>query len=126
MLKLSRSQPNGISKRMKFLVSAMDDLTLRLRHMNERAMNIRSVIDPGSSELATYDKMILCKAVEDRICRKIDLAFRGDLTLHQAVDALQLLLKIVQQNRLSVDFSSAEKLLLACIDHPPRPMIDAG
>ena len=59
------------------------------------------------------DKMIICKAVEERICRKIDLASRDDLTLQQAVDALLLLLKIVRQNNLSVDISSAEKLLLS-------------
>jgi len=57
--------------------------------------------------------MIICKAVEERICRKIDLASRDDLTLQQAVDALLLLLKIVRQNNLSVDISSAEKLLLS-------------
>jgi hypothetical protein len=111
---------------MKFPVSTIDDITRRLRHVSERATNVRSAVHLVSSKSAIYDKIILCKAVEDRICRKIDLASRDDLTLHQAVDALRLLLKIVQQNRLSVDFSSAEKLLLACIDHLPRPMIDAG
>jgi hypothetical protein len=102
---------------MKFLVSAMDDLTLRLREVNERAKNIRAAADPVSSEPTTYDKMILCKVIEDRICRKIDLASRDDLTLRQAVDALRLLLKIVRQNNLSIELSSAEKLLVACIDH---------
>ena len=102
---------------MKFLVSAMDDVTLRLRHVNARAKNIRSAVDPVSSEPATYDKMILCKAVEDRICREIDLASRDDLTLPQAVDALRLLLKIARQNGLSVEISFAEKLLLALARH---------
>jgi hypothetical protein len=98
---------------MKSLVSAMDNVTLRLRCENARAKNIRSAVDPFTSESGTYDKMILCKAVEERICRKIDLASRDDLTLEQAVDALRLLLKIVRQNGLSVDISSEEKLLLS-------------
>ena len=97
---------------MKSLVSAMDDVTLRLRCEHVRAKNIRSAADPLTSESGMYDKMILCKAVEDRICRKIDLAARNDLTLEQAADALRLLLKIVEQNRLIIEISPEEKLLL--------------
>ena len=98
---------------MKSLVSAMDDVTLRLQLESARAKNIWPADDPLTSESGTYDKMIICKAVEERICKKIDLASRDDLTLQQAVDAVCLLLKIVRQNGLSVDFSTGEKLLLS-------------
>jgi hypothetical protein len=99
---------------MRFLASAMDDVTLHLLSGDGRSKNIGLAIDPFSDESRTYDKMILCKAVEERICRKIDLASRTDLSLQQATNALRLLLKIVQQNDLSIDISSAEKLLLSC------------
>jgi len=95
----------------------MGDVALRLRSANVREKNIRPAEDPVLSKLKPYDKMILCKAVEDRICSKIDLASRDDLTLHQAVEALRLLLRIVRQNDLSIEISSGEELLLACIDH---------
>jgi hypothetical protein len=99
---------------MKSLASAMDDVTLRLRCECVRERNIRSAVDPLKTESGMDDKMILCKAVEDRICKKIDLASRDDLTLQQAFDALQLLLRIVRENGLSVQLSFAEKLLLSC------------
>jgi hypothetical protein len=91
----------------------MDDVTLRLVGRNACRRNLTLTDEPISHEPGGYDKMIICKAVEERICRKIDLASRDDLTLQQAVDALLLLLKIVRQNNLSVDISSAEKLLLS-------------
>ena len=99
---------------MRFLASAMDDVTLHLLSGDGGSKNIRLAVDPLSGKSRVYDKMILCKAVEERICRKIDLASRTDLSLQQARDALRLLLKIVQQNDLSIDLSSAEKLLLFC------------
>ncbi len=91
----------------------MDDISLRLRCENVRAKHVRPVDHRPGRATGGYDKMILCKAVEERICRKIDLASREDLTPEQALDALCLLLKIVRQNGLSVDISSGERLLLS-------------
>lgn len=102
---------------MKFLDSALDDVTLHFLNADARSKNIRLSDHPFSSESCLYDKMIICKAVEDRLCKKIDLASRTDLSIRQAVDAIRLLLRIVRQNNLSLDISSAEELLLACIDH---------
>ena len=109
---------------MNFLISGMDCLKLRLYHGNRRSMNIRQILavtgkigqldDPARSDPGRYDKIILCKAVEERICKKIDLASRTDLTLLQAADAVRLLLKIISQNNLSIEISPAEKLLLYC------------
>jgi hypothetical protein len=109
---------------MNFLISGMDCLKLRLYHGNRCSMNIRQIRaatdkvgqidDPAAGEPAWYDKIILCKAVEERICKKIDLASRTDLTLLQAADAVRLLLRIVSQNNLSLEISPAEKLLLYC------------
>jgi hypothetical protein len=98
---------------MRFLASAMDDVTLHFLSGDGGSKNNRLAVDPFSDESRMYDKMILCRAVEDRICRKIDLASRTDLSLQQATDALRLLLKIVRQNDLSIEISSAEKLLLS-------------
>jgi hypothetical protein len=109
---------------MNFLISGMDALTLKLYHGYRRSMNIRQIRgvtnkagqlkDPAPDESGSYDKIILCKAVEERICRKIDLASRTDLTLFQAADAVRLLLKIISKNNLSIEISPAEKLLLYC------------
>ncbi|MBV8278407.1 MAG: hypothetical protein JO170_24535 [Verrucomicrobia bacterium] len=109
---------------MNFLISGMDCLKLRLYHGKRRSMNIRQiraatgkieqVDEPTRSDPGNYDKLILCKAVEERICKKIDLAARTDLTLLQAADAVRLLLRIISQNNLSIEISPAEKLLLYC------------
>jgi hypothetical protein len=109
---------------MNFLISGMDRLMLKLYHGYRRSMNIRQIRavteevgqldDPAPGEPGWYDKIILCKAVEERICKKIDLASRTDLTLSQAADAVRLLLKIISQNNLSIEISPAEKLLLYC------------
>jgi hypothetical protein len=100
---------------MNFLISGMDGLMLKLYHGYRRSMNIRQIRavtekvgqlnDPAPGESGRYDRIILCKAVEERICRKIDLASRTDLTLSQAADAVRLLLKIISQNNLSIEIS---------------------
>ena len=97
---------------MKLLASALGDVTLHLLGGDARAKNIKLAVAPSSSKYCVYDKMIICKAVEDRICKKIDLATRTDLSLQQAADAIRLLLRIARQNNLSIEISSAEKLLL--------------
>ena len=97
---------------MKLLASALGDVTLHLLSGDARSKNIGLAVAPFSSKYRVYDKMIICKAVEDRICKKIDLATRADLSLQQAADALRLLLRIARQNDLSIEISSAEKLLL--------------
>jgi hypothetical protein len=56
--------------------------------------------------------MTICKAVEDRICKRIDLASRTDLTDCQVMEALRLILKIVRRSDLPVDFSPEEIFLL--------------
>lgn len=68
--------------------------------------------DTLSSRGNEPDKMIVCQAVEDRLCQQVDLASRADLTDQQAMDALRLLLKIVRRNDLPVEFSPAEISLL--------------
>ena len=102
----------------------MDGLMLKLYHGYRRSMNLRQIRavtekagqlkDPAPGEPGWYDKIILCKAVEERICKKIDLASRTDLTLSQAADAIRLLLKIISRNNMSIEISPAEKLLLYC------------
>jgi hypothetical protein len=87
----------------------MDDLKLRLLDRIAQARNNRQPVETLSKE--SY-KMTVCKAVEDRICKRIDLASRADLTDRQAMDALRLLLKIVRRSGLPVDFSNAEISLL--------------
>ncbi len=56
--------------------------------------------------------MAVCQAVEDRICKQIELTTRLDLDDLQMMAALRLLLKIVQRNGLAVDFSPSEVFLL--------------
>jgi hypothetical protein len=109
---------------MNFLISGMDRLMLKLYQGYRRSMNTRQIRavtekagqldDPAPGDPPWYDKIILCKAVEERICKKIDLASRTDLTLLQAADAVRLLLKIISRNSLSIEISPAEKLLLYC------------
>ena len=97
---------------MKFLVTGMADLKLRLL---ERIVQSRSSAQPDSNlpgETAELHKNIICQAVEDRICKRRDLATRADLTERQATDALCLLVKIVRRSGLPVHFSSPEIALL--------------
>ena len=69
--------------------------------------------------------MSVCQAVEERICKRIDLSSRTDLTNRQALDALRLLRKIARENNLTVDFSPGEFSLLAQGDDD-RPYSVAG
>jgi hypothetical protein len=97
---------------MKILATQMPDLKLRLldRIVQRNRMQVSATVSQEKTE--SY-KMTVCKAVEDRICERIDLAARTDLTARQAIDALRLLLKIARRNDLAVDFSPAELSLLA-------------
>jgi hypothetical protein len=98
---------------MKFLVSQMAGLKLRLlEKIVQTKEEASSGVLPLSNQRIEPDKMTVCKAVEDRICKRIDLASRTDLTDQQLTDALCLLLKIVRQSDLPIDFSSGEILLL--------------
>lgn len=97
---------------MKFLVSGMADLKLRLLDAIVHDRNRTQVADASSNERLESEKMTVCRAVEDRICKRIDLASRTDLTDRQAMDALRLLLKIVRKSGLPVDFSPAELFML--------------
>jgi hypothetical protein len=97
---------------MKFLVSQIAGLKLQILENIVKTRDFALGIHPPSSQRNEPDKMIVCKAVEDRICRKIDLASRADLSDQQLADALRLLLKIVRRSDLPIDFSSAEIFLL--------------
>jgi hypothetical protein len=97
---------------MKFLVTGMPDLKLRLL---ERIVQSRSCTQPDSNlpgQTNELHKKIICQAVEDRICKRLDLATRTDLTDRQATDALCLFLKIVRRSGLPAHFSSSEIALL--------------
>jgi hypothetical protein len=96
---------------MKFLTSGMADLKLRLL---DRIVQPRNTPAPSdlSSETTDTNKTIICQAVEDRICKRIDLAIRTDLTVRQAKDALRLLIGIVRRSGLPIDFSPLEIALL--------------
>jgi hypothetical protein len=98
---------------MKILVSHMADLKLRLFERVVQAKRSTQPADTVSGERLESHKMTVCKAVEDRICKRIDLASRTDLTDRQATDAIRLLLKIVRKCGLPVHFSLAEFSLLA-------------
>ena len=89
----------------------MADLKLRLL---ERIVQPRNTPAPSnlSSETTDSNKTIICQAVEDRICKRIDLAIRPDLTVRQAKQALRLLIGIVRRSGLSIDFSPLEIALL--------------
>jgi len=96
---------------MRFLTEGMADLKLRL---------LERIVQPGntqapsnlSSETTELNKTIVWQAVEDRICKRIDLAIRTDLTVRQAKQALRLLIGIVRRSGLSIDFSPREIALL--------------
>ena len=97
---------------MKFLVTGMSDLKLRLL---DRIVQSRSSAQPDSNapgESTESHKKIICQAVEDRICKRLDLATRTDLTDREAADALCLLLKIVRRSGLPAQFSNPEIALL--------------
>jgi hypothetical protein len=97
---------------MKFLVSQMAVLKLRLLESVVQPKDIPNAGDALVSQRIETNKMIVCKAVEDRICRRIDLASRTDLTDRQVMDALRLLLKIARKSDWPIDFSSSEIFLL--------------
>ena len=103
---------SGILELMKFLVTGMSDLKLRLL---DRIVQSRSNAQPDSNapgESTELHKKIICQAVEDRICKRLDLATRPDLTDREATDALCLLLKIVRRSGLPAQFSTSEIALL--------------
>lgn len=97
---------------MKLLGSQMASLKLRILEKIVRTRDLDPGLHPPSNQRVEPDKMTVCKAVEDRICKRIDLASRTDLTNQQLMDALRLLLKIVRRSDLPFDFSPAEILLL--------------
>jgi hypothetical protein len=97
---------------MKFLVSQMAGLKLQLLDRIVLPQESISAIDSRSIQRTASDPMAVCRAVEDRICQHIDLTTRLDLDDRQMMAALRLLLKIVQRNRLAVDFSPSEVFLL--------------
>ena len=87
-------------------------LKLRLLESVVQPKEISNAGDTLVSQRMETDKMIVCEAVEDRICRRIDLASRTDLTDRQVMDALHLLLKIARKCDWPIDFSSSEIFLL--------------
>jgi hypothetical protein len=97
---------------MKFLASQMAGLKVQLLDRIVHTMDPPPAADPLSRQRMKPDKMSICKAVEDRICKRIDLASRTDLSDQEVMGALRLLLKIVRQSDLPVDFSAAEIYLL--------------
>jgi hypothetical protein len=97
---------------MKFLVSQMADLKLRILGKFALPQERISVVGPLSNRRTESNPMAVCQAVEDRICKQIDLTNRPDLDDLQVMAALRLLLKIVQRNGLAVDFSPSEVFLL--------------
>jgi hypothetical protein len=90
----------------------MAGLKLRLLARVVLPHESNSALDPLSSQRIKSDPMVVCKAVEDRICKQIDLTTRRDLDDLQVMAALRLLLKIVRRNGLAVDFSPSEVFLL--------------
>jgi hypothetical protein len=93
---------------MKFLVSQMAGLKLRILDKIALPQGSISAIDPLSNQRTKSNPMVVCQAVEDRICKQIDLTTRLDLDDLQVMAALRLLLKIVQRNGLAIDFSPSE------------------
>jgi hypothetical protein len=84
-------------------------------------------VETLSHEEIESHQMTVCKAVKDRICKRIDLASRTDLTVQQAIDALRLLLKIVRRNDFANGFFVCRNFLVSALrlveiawgDHPP-------
>jgi hypothetical protein len=101
-----------LPKLMKFLVSAMPELNRRLLEKVRQAKNSASAVDAPVQETPEAREMTVCQAVEDRICKRIDLASRDDLTEREVMAALCLILKIVRTTGWPFRFSVAEFLLL--------------
>jgi hypothetical protein len=101
-----------ITKLMKFLVSAMPELNRRILEKAVQTRNSASAPDAVIKETPEARKMTVCHAVEDRICKRIDLTSRRDLTEREVMAALCLLLKIVRITGWPFRFSTAEFLLL--------------
>src|SRR5580704_11907047 len=98
---------------MKSLVSIIPELNLRLLEKVVQARNSAPAVDALlADETLEARKMTVCQAVEERICKRIDLASRRDLTEREMMDALCLLLKIVRRTGWPFHFSAAEFLLL--------------
>ena len=87
---------------------------LKLRILDKIALPQESIsaVVPLPKQRTKSNPMAVCQAVEDRICKQIDLTIRLDLDDLQVMAALRLLLKIVQRNGLAVDFSPSEIFLL--------------
>jgi hypothetical protein len=84
---------------MKFLVSQMAGLKLRLLERIVLPQESIFSVNPLSNQTTGSDPMAVCRAVEDRICQRIDLTTRPDLDDRQVLAALRLLLEIVQRNK---------------------------
>jgi hypothetical protein len=97
---------------MRFLSSGLADLKLQLLYRIAESRNRQAPVNASSKTTESY-KTIVCRAVEDRICKHFDLATRADLTDQQAIDALQLLIGIVRRSGLPIDFSPSEIGLMA-------------
>jgi hypothetical protein len=97
---------------MKFLVSQMADLKWRLLDRIVLPEDGISAVEPLSNQRIESNPMAVCQAVEDRICKQIDLTSRPDLDDRLVMGALRLLLKIVRRNGLAVDFSPSEVFIL--------------
>jgi hypothetical protein len=97
---------------MKFLISAMPELSRRLLEKTVQARNSASAVDALVQETPEAREMTVCHAVEDRICKRIDLTSRRDLTEREVMGALCLLLKIIRTTGWPFRFSAAEFLLL--------------
>ena len=98
---------------MKILVSHMADLKLRLLEKIVQTRHRTLVVDTLSNQRIEPDKMTVCQAVEDRICKRIDLASRTDLTDRQAEwTRFASFSRSSGKSDLPVDFSPAEILLL--------------
>jgi hypothetical protein len=99
----------------------MANLKVRILDQIVRSQDVLPLVDAPSDEKIKAHKMTVCRAVEDRICKRIDLASRADLTDLQILDALRLLLKIVRRSDLVVHFSPDEIFLLTH-GQPVRPL----
>jgi len=106
---------------MRFLVSQMTDLKVRILDKIVRSEEVLPLDTPSDATIEAH-KMTVCQAVEDRICKRLDLASRTDLTDLQIIDSLRLLLKIVRRSDLVVHFSSGEIFLLTH-GQPVRPWV---
>lgn len=89
----------------------MADLKLRLLDRIVQPTNT-AALSKLPRETTELNRTIIYQAVEDRICKRIDLAIRTDLTVRQAKDALRLLIGIVKRSGLPIDFSPFEIALL--------------